>query len=140
MTEQRRNHEEILRLNEQLRLQAETDFMTGLVSRRKFIDEIVRERERYNRYGDTFCLALLDLDKFKFSNDEHGHDFGDIVIRHFADHLRAHLRKIDIPGRIGGEEFAILLPKRLWSSGGLSASELSIRRSTRKSWALSATR
>ncbi|MDP3333982.1 MAG: GGDEF domain-containing protein, partial [Methylococcaceae bacterium] len=55
-------------------------------------------------------LLMLDIDHFKFINDNYGHAAGDEVLRQFADILKAELRTIDTPGRLGGEEFAILLP------------------------------
>ncbi|SDF33818.1 diguanylate cyclase (GGDEF) domain-containing protein [Thermus arciformis] len=92
-------------------LDAYTDFLTGLRNRRYL--EIVLERElfRLGRYGRPLSLILLDLDGFKAVNDAHGHDVGDRVLRALAQCLEAHVRQSDRAVRLGGEEFAVVLPE-----------------------------
>lgn len=99
------------RMEGELREQATTDALTGLANRRHFFARMEEELARMQR-SDTLRTAvlMLDLDYFKRINDTYGHAKGDMVLRHFAALVRDGLRKIDIVGRIGGEEFAIILP------------------------------
>jgi diguanylate cyclase (GGDEF)-like protein len=90
--------------------QAITDDLTGLVNRRRFIEALDAEIERARGFGSALTIVLADLDNFKQVNDEFGHHGGDVVLRAFADLIRSHVRDVDVSGRIGGEEFAILLP------------------------------
>lgn len=89
---------------------ATTDTLTGLANRRHFTALLEAEIQRWQRSGQPAALLMLDLDFFKRVNDTWGHAVGDEVLRHFATVLRGALRRIDVPGRVGGEEFAILLP------------------------------
>jgi diguanylate cyclase (GGDEF)-like protein len=103
-TEKRRMHDE-------LRVLATTDFLTGLPNRREFMNRLAEEQERLQRdIGACTAVLLLDLDHFKRINDEYGHAAGDAVLRQLSELMRQDQRKIDMRGRIGGEEFAILLP------------------------------
>lgn len=95
---------------EKLRILATTDELTSLWNRRYFLEALQREIKRVKRYGQPLSLLMMDIDHFKCINDEHGHDVGDQVLRGFAKSLREHFRENDIPGRLGGEEFAVLLP------------------------------
>ena len=95
--------------NELQRL-ARVDELTGLLNRRALIEEAINERHRASRSEYDISLAILDLDYFKQINDRYGHAAGDLVLKQFADMLQEKLRKTDIVGRIGGEEFVILLP------------------------------
>nr|WP_276315655.1 diguanylate cyclase [Ectothiorhodospira shaposhnikovii] len=99
------------KLEYELRRMATTDFLTGLYNRRHFIsrmaDELARIRRRPN---PPSSLLMVDLDYFKSINDTYGHSAGDLVLQHFADTLRSCLRRMDLPARTGGEEFAVLLP------------------------------
>jgi diguanylate cyclase (GGDEF)-like protein len=99
------------RLHDVVQRQAITDDLTGLVNRRRFIDALQSEIERALRFGSKLTVVLADLDDFKRVNDAFGHHAGDEVLRSFADLVRSHVRDVDVPGRIGGEEFAILLPE-----------------------------
>ena len=99
------------RLHDVVQRQASTDDLTGLVNRRRFIESLQAEIERARRFGSPLTVILADLDDFKRVNDELGHHAGDIVLRSFADLMRSHVREVDVPGRIGGEEFAIVLPE-----------------------------
>jgi diguanylate cyclase len=98
-------------MTRELREMATTDFLTGLSNRRHFMARIEQELARVQRLdAQQATVLVLDLDHFKQINDTHGHAAGDAVLRHFAVLLRSELRKIDTAGRMGGEEFAIILP------------------------------
>lgn len=90
--------------------QAATDELTGLPNRRLFLRALGTELARAKRAGETFSVVLADLDDFKGVNDAFGHDAGDRVLREFADVLRRAMRESDVAARLGGEEFACLLP------------------------------
>jgi diguanylate cyclase (GGDEF)-like protein len=93
-----------------LESQASIDVLTGRLNRRAFFDIATREFERCQRYQHSFSVMMLDIDLFKQVNDTYGHAAGDIVLRCLADCWFNSLRRVDVVGRIGGEEFAILLP------------------------------
>lgn len=99
------------RAEEDLRRLARTDALTGLANRRSILDLLAAERERALRYGQPLCLVMADLDHFKAVNDTHGHAVGDSVLRHITGVLQAGVRTVDTVGRIGGEEFCVLLPQ-----------------------------
>ncbi len=90
--------------------EARTDPLTGLPNRRAFDDEMTRQIAQWRRKRVTFCLMLIDIDRFKALNDQHGHPAGDHVLRGVADVLRRTFREMDLVSRIGGEEFAAVLP------------------------------
>lgn len=94
----------------ELERRAYTDYLTGLPNRRSFLEQAGSELQRALRYGGELSMLMLDIDHFKQVNDTYGHKVGDCVLQKLADICRHTLRTIDIPGRIGGEEFAILLP------------------------------
>jgi diguanylate cyclase (GGDEF)-like protein len=96
---------------EQLRTLAQQDPLTGLLNRRTFMDELEAEVERARRYDRSLALVLCDLDHFKFLNDTHGHPTGDEALRRLAEVLTTGLRAGDSAFRIGGDEFALLLPE-----------------------------
>lgn len=98
------------RLEAELRELAITDALTGLSNRRHFLVRLEEELARIKRL-DTLHTAvlMLDLDWFKRVNDEYGHMTGDLMLQHFSRLMREELRKIDTGGRVGGEEFAIVL-------------------------------
>jgi diguanylate cyclase (GGDEF)-like protein/PAS domain S-box-containing protein len=96
---------------EALRSQAATDELTGLANRRSFMAALAAEFQRLQRHPGRLCSVLaLDLDHFKRVNDRWGHAAGDAVLRHFAQVVAGLTRAGDVLGRIGGEEFAVLLP------------------------------
>jgi diguanylate cyclase (GGDEF)-like protein/PAS domain S-box-containing protein len=96
---------------ERLRELASTDGLTGVLNRRRFLELAQAELERSRRYGHPLTLALLDADHFKQLNDRHGHIVGDDALRHICRVARGSLRRVDLLGRYGGEEFVILLPE-----------------------------
>lgn len=91
--------------------QAATDELTQLANRRAFMDALAGEKRRSDRSRDPFAVVVADLDDFKRVNDRFGHQTGDRVLCVFARVVERELRGVDIPARIGGEEFAILLPQ-----------------------------
>jgi two-component system cell cycle response regulator len=97
-------HEEIYRL-------MTLDGLTQLYNRRYFQEALDREFARSKRYGHPFSLVLFDIDHFKRINDTHGHLAGDDVLRRVSTLLRTKVRTNDIIARVGGEEFAVLLPE-----------------------------
>jgi len=90
--------------------QARTDSLTGLPNRRAFADELSRRIAEWERTGATFCTLMIDIDHFKRLNDRFGHPAGDHVLRKVADTFRKTFREMDLIARIGGEEFAAVLP------------------------------
>jgi len=105
--------EEIERLKTQVQNLSEevrTDHLTGLYNVRHLGFSLEQEIERTRRSGVPTSLIMLDVDHFKSFNDTYGHTLGDKVLAHLANLIRSSLRKLDIPCRYGGEEFAIVLP------------------------------
>jgi len=90
---------------------AMTDELTGVPNRRHFLASQESEYQRAQRYKHQVCLAMLDLDHFKQVNDRYGHPVGDEVLKHFTALLRSQMRGEDVVGRLGGEEFALLMPE-----------------------------
>ncbi len=97
-------HEEVYQL-------ATHDALTELYNRRHFLDLLDKEIARAERHRRPLALGILDVDLFKRINDDYGHIAGDGVLRQIAEILREHVRGEDVAARIGGEEFAILLPE-----------------------------
>lgn len=106
-----KTHVELKRAKEKLIRMAITDELTGLVNRRYFMGRLLHEYERIKRYETVFTILMIDLDFFKKINDSFGHQAGDVVLRTVSDTMRLSLRLSDIIGRIGGEEFAVILPE-----------------------------
>ncbi|THF62193.1 sensor domain-containing diguanylate cyclase [Pseudothauera rhizosphaerae] len=90
---------------------ASTDPLTGASNRRVFMERLSLELARVRRYGKQAALLMLDLDHFKQINDRHGHAAGDATLRSFTTLAQRTLRQTDTLGRLGGEEFAVLLPE-----------------------------
>jgi diguanylate cyclase (GGDEF)-like protein len=107
-----------------------TDSLTGISNRRDFMVHANAELERHRRHDRPFTLLLLDLDYFKRINDRYGHEVGDQVLKEFAQVLRNQVRGLDVTARLGGEEFAILLPETL--SGGAVEVAARIQAQTRQ--------
>ena len=90
---------------------AHTDALTGVLNRRRFTDLAADELSRAQRHGTPVALLMMDLDHFKQVNDRLGHAGGDAVLRSFAATAEGVMRQGDVFGRVGGEEFAALLPQ-----------------------------
>ncbi len=112
----------IANLFETVKKQAVTDPLTELFNRRFYEDALAREAKRALRLNQPFTLISLDLDKLKHINDMYGHSAGDAAIKAVARVINKNSRSVDVPSRIGGEEFAIILPG-VDSQGGLVAAE-----------------
>lgn len=102
---------------ERWKLAAQHDVLTGLPNRRAFMPALTKEHHRSLRLGHTYCAVIWDIDDFKAINDNYGHDFGDLVLVRLAQVMRESCRDIDYYARIGGEEFAVLLPETDIESG-----------------------
>lgn len=87
-----------------------TDELTGLPNRRAFYEALERERRRAHREETDLSVVVIDIDRFKNVNDTHGHATGDRTLRAIAKVLRMQTRATDVAGRVGGEEFALVLP------------------------------
>jgi two-component system, cell cycle response regulator len=94
---------------DRLRAEADRDYLTGLLNRRRFRTALGQEVERWRRYNTPCGLVIVDVDHLKRINDTHGHSAGDVVIRHVASALQQMSRDNDTAARLGGEEFALLL-------------------------------
>jgi two-component system cell cycle response regulator len=101
-------HHDLLELKEQLQIQATTDTLTGILNRRALLARMDLEMARARRSKHPF--TMLDLDHFKQVNDTHGHAAGDLVLRESVTRIRSVLREYDTVGRVGGEEFVVLVP------------------------------
>jgi diguanylate cyclase (GGDEF)-like protein/PAS domain S-box-containing protein len=106
---------------EQARQAAVCDHLTGLGNRRAFFDAAEVELRRWQRQQRPLSVVLFDADHFKAVNDTHGHPVGDAVLQHIAKTLLASFRQLDVVARIGGEEFAVLLPSATAAAAALVA-------------------
>ncbi len=107
----RHQRQALAALNEQLQRLATTDALTGCHNRRRLFELLDDELRRHQRSGRPLSVLSIDLDHFKLVNDRHGHAAGDDVLRHVVGILQNHLRTTDHLGRVGGEEFLVLLPE-----------------------------
>ena len=96
---------------EQEREQARTDYLTGAVNKRYFMELAEAEIGRARRHGHPFSVAYMDVDDFKLVNDHLGHSAGDRLLKSVAETIRRDVRSIDVVARLGGDEFAILMPE-----------------------------
>jgi two-component system chemotaxis response regulator CheY len=96
---------------DQLALLASTDTLTGLHSRGRWFERAAETFHRSQRYRRPLGVLMADLDLFKQVNDAYGHGVGDEVLKAFADNMQRQCRRSDMAGRLGGEEFAVLLPE-----------------------------
>ncbi len=109
-----RMEEESLQLQKRLQRKREQlmeDTLTGARSRLAYEESLAQELSRFRRYGETFCLAVLDIDHFKKINDSYGHSAGDKALRLVAQQIGERVRETDLLFRVGGEEFVLLLPR-----------------------------
>ena len=109
--EMARINAELVKLNDELRVQACVDALTGCCNRRHFLAELDVELKRAARFAQPCSLAILDIDHFKEVNDRYGHATGDALLCHLVRTLCGCLRASDALGRLGGEEFALLMPQ-----------------------------
>lgn len=107
----KRAEKELRQSEERLRTLAATDPLTGLSNRRHLWQTADREIQRARRYGTNLAMIMMDVDKFKRVNDTFGHDTGDQVLCELARIGQANIRSFDSLARVGGEEFAFLLPE-----------------------------
>jgi diguanylate cyclase (GGDEF)-like protein len=108
----------------ELTRQASTDSMTGIANRRHFMERGNDEIERARRYHLPLTLLLLDIDHFKQINDRFGHPAGDKLLQVIAQACQSNARNVDLPGRLGGEEFALLMPETSAIAARLAAERL----------------
>ena len=112
------------RLREKLHRLATTDPLTGVSNRRHFMNRIQYELDRSKRYNGESALMIIDLDHFKKVNDTHGHAIGDTTLITVSEAAMSSLRKIDEFGRLGGEEFGVLLPETDMETAAIVAERL----------------
>lgn len=110
--------------NKRLKEMAIRDELTGLHNRRHFMEQANAEFQRHRRYKNPLSLLMMDADHFKNINDTYGHSVGDMALASLADIGRNQLREVDIFARIGGEEFAILLPETDIQEAGVVAERI----------------
>ncbi len=111
ITERKKAEDVKHRLIERLEHLSKTDSLTGLTNRRALTESLIYEMDRAKRYGSDLSLILCDIDSFKAINDTYGHDAGDRTLQLISETLKTQLRKADIAGRYGGDEFMLILPE-----------------------------
>lgn len=99
------------RTQDALQRLATHDHLTNVLNAGEFTSRVTQELQRQRRYRRPSALLYLDLDNFKGLNDTHGHQTGDAVLRLVADAIRRTVREVDVVGRMGGDEFAVLMPE-----------------------------
>lgn len=102
---------ELTKAYELLQIEANTDPLTQVSNRRPFLKTLDAEFEKAARFKHPICVAMLDIDHFKRINDTYGHDAGDKALQELSRMLIREFRTIDLVGRLGGEEFALVFPK-----------------------------
>lgn len=110
-TERKQNEERTANHLKEFEHQARTDELTGQFNRRYIFEELEKEVERAKRYGRQLSGMMIDIDDFKMINDRYGHLIGDRVLKTFARVIRKSIRRVDILGRYGGDEFLVILPE-----------------------------
>ena len=103
-------NEELLKSNKKLNKLVVKDTQTGLYNHHYLIDVVEAEFYRARRYGHRLAVVMFDIDYFKSINDVYGHEFGDMILKQFASHLRSMVRRYDVVVRYSGEEFVIVSP------------------------------
>ncbi len=117
-------HRKAMNLHKKLEELAFTDDLTGLANRRSSLKQLVNEYHRHKRYDNNLSLMVIDIDFFKRVNDNYGHDQGDKTLKVIADLINDSCRSNDTAGRMGGEEFMILLPETNLNEAHLLAERL----------------
>ena len=117
-------NDDLEKANVKLELIAKTDPLTNLSNRRDMIEKIEHEQKRFGRNGKPFVLVMSDIDNFKSVNDRYGHDGGDFILESIAKLMQSVVRKQDVVGRWGGEEFLILLPETNLEGGRALAEKI----------------
>ena len=112
------------KLTELLRRESRTDHLTGIPNRRCFFEALENSVAVADRYGQPLTVLALDLDLFKQINDRYGHGGGDRVLVRVAATLNRELRRADLVGRLGGEEFGVLLPMTPLAAAGAIAERI----------------
>lgn len=102
---------------EKLQELSDRDYLTGLYNRRKFEEFLSYEVKRSLRHRHKFTVLMIDLDNFKYINDTYGHASGDLVLKEVTEIFGSKLRNADILARIGGDEFAVILPETPYENG-----------------------
>ena len=100
---------------EKLEYYANYDHLTKLYNRRRILEELEHECNKYKRLNNDFCIIMIDVDYFKKINDTYGHQNGDIALSTLSEELKLLFREYDSIGRFGGEEFLIILPSTIYS-------------------------
>ncbi len=121
---QKQLNEQVHQLNQKLEQLAMTDDLTGLANRRYFFARGNEEIQRTQRYETELSMIMLDIDHFKKINDNFGHETGDFALKSIAHILKTLTREVDLPSRLGGEEFAIILPNTDLIEAGFLAERL----------------
>ena len=98
-------------VQEKLKKQAYYDELTNIYNRKAYNEKIQEKLDLFNRYKTYFCIAMYDIDDFKFINDTYGHDIGDKVLKELSSEIKTIIRKTDLLFRVGGEEFVIIFPE-----------------------------
>ncbi len=119
--------EELSQKNEALYIISVTDYLTGVYNRTYLMETLARELSGSRRHGFPLACILMDLDKFKAVNDTYGHLAGDSVLVEFAERVRQIVRKQDVFGRYGGEEFLLVLPNTPLKNAGTLAEKIRAR-------------
>jgi diguanylate cyclase (GGDEF)-like protein/PAS domain S-box-containing protein len=109
---------------------AHTDILTGLSNRHHFTEKLLTEIHRFNRNHKPFSFIMADIDHFKLVNDTYGHDCGDFVLKKISEVMKDSVRRIDIVGRWGGEEFVMILPETNLTGGRFTAEKVRTNIST----------
>jgi len=109
--EMEKKNEELENINLELNRLVITDGLTGLYNHKYIMERLGSEVEKAKRYGRNLSVIMMDIDHFKSVNDTYGHPVGDVVLRMISDALRLNIRKVDVVGRYGVEEFFVILPE-----------------------------
>lgn len=111
-------------LIEELRQAASNDPLTGIYNRRYFEQQLNAERQRCQRFTHDMAIVMIDIDHFKAINDEHGHSYGDSVLKSLTKKILENIREVDIFARWGGDEFVLLLPETSLAGARIQAEKI----------------